>query len=121
MISPTRHLPNARKDQWSFDVQRELARGTALDFQYVGSHTQHLDRSFFNNTPQPGQGAMDPRRPTQTFKSRRMIQNDFIADYDAVQSALSQAHGHGLQVNVALHLVEDHATWPRTRTAAARR
>ena len=24
MISPTRDLPNARKDQWSFDVQREL-------------------------------------------------------------------------------------------------
>src|SRR5713101_8068983 len=24
MISPTRHLPNARKTQWSFDVQREL-------------------------------------------------------------------------------------------------
>ena len=56
MISPTRHLPNARKDQWSFDVQRELLRGTALDLQYLGSNTSHLDRSFFNNTPQPGAG-----------------------------------------------------------------
>ena len=27
MISPTRDLPNARKDQWSFDLQRELWRG----------------------------------------------------------------------------------------------
>ena len=27
MISPTRDLPNARKDQWSFDVQRELPSG----------------------------------------------------------------------------------------------
>src|SRR5262245_29576640 len=26
MISPTRDLPNARKDQWSFDLQRELWR-----------------------------------------------------------------------------------------------
>ena len=56
MISPTRHLPNARKDQWSFDIQREISRGASLDLQYVGSHTQNLDRSFFNNTPQPGPG-----------------------------------------------------------------
>jgi hypothetical protein len=108
MISPTRHLPNARKNQWSFDVQRELARGTALDFQYVGSHTEHLDRSFFNNTPAPGQGAVDPRRPTQTFKSRRMIQNDLIADYDAVSIILRKRLTHGLQADA-------HYTWSKTR------
>ena len=56
MISPTRKLPNARKDQWSVDLQRELGAGMALDLQYLGSHTEHLDRSFFNNTPTPGAG-----------------------------------------------------------------
>ena len=56
IISPTRDLPNARKDQWSLDLQRELWRGTALDIQYVGSNTSHLDRSFFNNQPTPGPG-----------------------------------------------------------------
>ena len=76
MISPTRDLPNARKDQWSVDLQRELWRNTALDISYVGSNTSHLDRSFFNNTPQPGAGAVDPRRPSQKFRSRRIIQND---------------------------------------------
>src|SRR5438128_9665553 len=100
MISPTRHLPNARKDQWSFDVQRELARGTALDFQYVGSHTQHLDRSFFNNTPQPRPGAVDPRRPSQKFKSRRMIQNDLLADYHAASLILPNRMSHGLKADV---------------------
>ena len=90
MISPTRDLPNARKDQWSFDVQRELTRSTALDLQYVGSNTSHLDRSFFNNPPAPGAGAVDPRRPTQQFRSRRIIQNDLIADYDAVSIILRQ-------------------------------
>ena len=54
MISPTRKLPNARKDQWSVDLQRELGAGMAIDFQYLGSNTEHLDRSFFNNTPTPG-------------------------------------------------------------------
>ena len=108
MISPTRHLPNARKDQWSFDVQRELATGMSLDLEYVGSNTSHLDRSFFNNTPQPGAGTVDPRRPSKNFRSRRIIQNDLIADYDAVSIILRKRMSHGLSADA-------HYTWSRTR------
>ena len=111
MISPTRELPNARKDQWSFDVQRELGRGTALDFQYVGSNTSHLDRSFFNNTPTPGAGAVDPRRPSQNFRSRRMIQNDLVADYDALSIILRKRMNQGMQFDA-------HYTYSRTRDMA---
>ena len=111
VISPTRDLPNARKDQWSFDVQRELGRTTALDFQYIGSNTSHLDRSFFNNTPPPGAGTVDPRRPSQVFRSRRIIQNDLIADYDAFSIILRKRMSHGVQGDV-------HYTWSRTRDMA---
>ena len=111
VISPTRVLPNARKDQWSFDIQRELWRGTALDLQYVGSHTSHLDRSFFNNTPQPGPGPVDPRRPSQRYRDRRIIKNDLEADYDAVSIILRQRMRHGLQADA-------HYTWSRTRDMA---
>jgi hypothetical protein len=111
MISPTRELPNARKDQWSIDLQRELWRNTALDLQYVGSNTSHLDRSFFNNTPTPGSGAVDPRRPSQKFRSRRMIQNDLIADYDAISIILRKRMSHGIQADA-------HYTWSRTRDMA---
>jgi hypothetical protein len=111
MISPTRDLPNARKDQWSFDVQRELWRGAAVDLQYVGSHTQNLDRSFFNNTPAPGQGAVDPRRPSQKFRERRIIQNDLVADYDAVSVILRKRFGDGWQADA-------HYTWSKTRDMA---
>ena len=111
MISPTRELPNARKDQWSFDVQRELGRGTVLDFQYVGSNTSNLDRSFFNNTPTPGSGPVDPRRPSQTFRSRRMIQNDLIADYDALSIILRKRMNQGVQFDA-------HYTYSRTKDMA---
>jgi hypothetical protein len=111
MISPTRNLPNARKDQWSFDLQHELGQGMALDLQYVGSHTEHLDRSFFNNTPQPGPGPVDPRRPSQRFRSRRIIQNDLISNYDAVSVILRKRMSHGLQVDA-------HYTWSKTRDMA---
>ena len=108
MISPTRDLPNARKDQWSVDVQHELGTGMALDFQYLGSNTSNLDRSFFNNTPQPGPGAVDPRRPSKNFRSRRIIQNDLIADYDAVSVILRKRMSRGIQADA-------HYTWSRTR------
>jgi hypothetical protein len=108
MISPTRELPNARKDQWSFDVQHEIWKGAALDFQYLGSNTSHLDRSFFNNTPQPGAGAVDPRRPSQNYRSRRIIQNDLVADYDAFSIILRKHMRDGFQADA-------HYTWSRTR------
>jgi hypothetical protein len=111
IISPTRELPNARKDQWSFDIQRELWRGTALDIQYVGSNTQHLDRSFFNNTPTPAAGNVDARRPNQNFRERRIIANDLFADYDAISFILRKRYGHGLQADA-------HYTWSRTRDMA---
>jgi hypothetical protein len=111
MISPTRKLPNARKDQWSFDVQREIGPGIAAILEYVGSNTSHLDRSFFNNTPAPGAGAVDPRRPTSKFRTRRIIQNDLIADYDAISAILRKRMSHGLQVDA-------HYTWSRTRDMA---
>jgi hypothetical protein len=111
IISPMRELPNARKTQWSFDVQRELFGGTAVTLQYVGSNTVHLDRSFFNNTPQPGPGAVDPRRPSQKFRSRRIITNDLRADYDAVSLILHKRMSHGLQADL-------HYTWSRTRDMA---
>ena len=111
MISPTRELPSARKTQWSFDIQRELWSGAVAELQYVGSDTVHLDRSFFNNTPEPGQGAVDPRRPSQKFRSRRIISNDLRADYDAVSLILRERMTHGLQFDL-------HYTWSRTRDMA---
>jgi hypothetical protein len=108
VTSPNRHLPNARKDQWSFDVQRELWNGTALDIQYLGSHTSNLDRSFFVNTPAPGPGAIDARRPNQNFRVIRLIQNDLYANYHAVSIILRQRMTRGLQANA-------HYTWSRTR------
>jgi len=111
IISPTRDLPNARKTQWSVDVQRELGSGIALDLQYLGSHTEHLDRSFFNNTPQPGPGTVDSRRPSLKFRSRRIIQNDLISDYDAVSVILRKRMNRGLQVDA-------HYTWSKTRDMA---
>ena len=108
MITPNRHLPNARKNQWSLDIQRELFTATVLDVQYLASRTTNLDRSFFNNTPLPGPGAIDARRPNQNFRQIRVIQNDLIANYDSLSLVLRRRMSQGLQANA-------HYTWSRTR------
>jgi outer membrane receptor protein involved in Fe transport len=111
MITPSRDLPNARKDQWSLDVQHEVLPGTVLDLQYIHSHTRNLDRSFYNNTPLPGPGPVDARRPNPLFRQIRTIQNDLEADYDGVSLILRQRMKNGLQLDA-------HYTWSRTRDMA---
>ena len=100
VVSPNRDLPPARKNQWSFDVQRELFLNTAVDLQYVGSRTKNLDRSFFVNTPAPGPGAIQARRPNPAFGNLRIIQNDQVANYDAFTVHLRRRMSQGLQASV---------------------
>jgi hypothetical protein len=83
-------------NQWSFDLQRALWRNAGLEVQYIGSRTVHLDRSFFNNTPDPGPGPIDARRPNQLFRSIRTVQNDEVASYHAMNVVLRQNSSRGL-------------------------
>jgi hypothetical protein len=111
MITPNRDLPSARKNQWSFDIQQELFPATVLEVQYLASRTKNLDRSHYPNTPQPGPGAVDPRRPNQNFRQIRVIQNDLIANYDSLAFVLRRRMTKGFQANV-------HYTWSKTRDMA---
>ena len=112
MISPTRDLPNARKDQWSFDVQRELWRGTALDLQYVGSQHQPPGSQLLQQHAAARRRAPSIRggraSASAAAASSRTIS---IADYDAVSVILRKRMSHGLQADA-------HYTWSRTRDMA---
>ncbi len=111
MVTPNRDLPNARKNQWSVDVQHELFKATVVELQYLASRTTHLDRSYYANTPLPGPGAIDPRRPNQLFREIRVIENDLVSDYDAVTAVVRRRMTAGLALNA-------HYTWSRTRDMA---
>lgn len=111
MITPNRNLPNATKNQWSADIQHELFGSTVVELQYLASRTKNLDRSFFNNTPLPGPGAIDPRRPNQLFRQIRTIQNDLIANYDSLAVVVRRRMTNGFLLNA-------HYTWSKTRDMA---
>ena len=109
VTSPNRHLPNARKDQWSFDVQRELWDGQRRGSCSMSARTPATSIGAFSATrPRPGPGAIDARRPNQNFRVIRLIQNDLYTNYHAVSVILRQRMTKGLQVNA-------HYTWSRTR------
>ena len=54
------HQPTPRMNQWSAGLERQLWSGGGLEVQYLGSHSYHLDRSYYNNTPLlPGPGSVN--------------------------------------------------------------
>ncbi len=91
--------PTARMNQWSAGLERQLWSGGGLELQYLGSHSYHLDRSFYNNTPlQPGPGSVNSRRPNPLFGVIRTINTDEIANYESMSAIFRQRLTHGLQM-----------------------
>jgi len=92
--------PTPRMNQWSASLQRQLWSGGGLEVQYLGSHSYHLDRSFYNNTPfYPGPGSVNSRRPNPLFGVIRTINDDEIANYESMTVIFRQRLTHGLQMN----------------------
>lgn len=98
IISPNPYLPTPYMNQWSADLERTLWSNAALDLQYLGSHSTHLDRSYYINTPLPGPGPVALRRPNSIFGDIRIIQNDEIANYNGLSVILRQRLTHGLSM-----------------------
>jgi hypothetical protein len=96
------HQPTPRMNQWSAGLERQLWNGGGVEVQYLGSHSYHLDRSFYNNTPLlPGPGAVNSRRPNPLFGVIRTINMDEIANFESMTVNFHQRMSHGLSVNAS--------------------
>ena len=90
------HLPVQTLYQWNLSAGQEVWKNGAIELQYLGSHAIHLDRNFYNNTPQPGPGDdINSRRPNQLFGRIRDITNDAYSHYNALTAILRQRTAHG--------------------------
>ena len=96
-ISDMWRLPTAYMNQWSFGIGRELWANAGVEIQYLGSRSVHLDRSYFNNTPDPGPGAVATRRPNKLFGQIRTIANDLVSAYQGMSIVVRQRFFRGLQ------------------------
>ncbi len=68
IVTPPYDQPTPRMNQWSAGLERQFWNGGGLEVQYLGSHSYHLDRSYYNNTPLPGPGAVNTPSPEQEFR-----------------------------------------------------
>ena len=85
-----------------------------MELQYLGSHAIHLDRDFYNNSPQPGGpvGDINGRRPNQLFGQIRQIQNDGLETYEGLTIVYRHRNFHGLDANLGY-------TWSHTMDTSA--
>jgi hypothetical protein len=93
-VSP--YLPNASMNQWSFSLERGLWHTAGFGIEYLGNHAYHLDRSFYPNTPTPGPGNINDRRPNPRFGVIRVIQNDLPSNYNGLSFVFRQNGFKGL-------------------------
>jgi len=97
VVTPPYDQPTPRMNQWSASLDRQLWNGGGMEIQYLGSHSYHLDRSFYNNTPLPGPGPVNSRRPNKNFGGPiRTIANDLIANYESLSVIFRQRMYRGL-------------------------
>ena len=65
---------------------------------YTGSHTLHLDSAHTENTPPPGAGAVQARRPLQQWGDIRVFGTDGVAYYEGLETRIQSANWHGLNL-----------------------
>ncbi|MFL6449436.1 MAG: carboxypeptidase regulatory-like domain-containing protein [Bryobacteraceae bacterium] len=108
---------NAQIQQFNFGVQRELAPSTVLTATYVGSLGRRLAWSYGINTPPPGPGAINPRRPYYPVLSNITNINYWESagnsEFQSLQVVFEKRYSHGLYLNanwVWSHAM-DNAPW----------
>src|SRR5215470_16946605 len=77
------HAPSQYIQQWSFSVEKTVARETTLEVGYLGAHGVHLQRAHLINNAPPGPGPLGPRRP---FKTISFLPGTALPTNIAVQS-----------------------------------
>jgi hypothetical protein len=110
-IEPDRHHINPYYQNWNLQIGHEFGKSDVLEVRYVGGKGTFLDTSMLNwNSPPPGPGAIQPRRPFPTLGEIRMWASDGNSNYAALQTQYEHRFGQGLSATVAYawsHLIDD--------------
>ncbi len=102
MVDPNFNTPYT--DQWNVGIERELPGNLALDANYVGSVGRHLDWGPTMNTPQPGPGNVQARRPYPYMQQQWFDQSVGDSRYNALQVTVNKRLTHGVSFLVAYTL-----------------
>jgi outer membrane receptor protein involved in Fe transport len=87
-----------RAQVWSASIQRQLPGQWVGEIGYVGSKTTDLDSTFTRNTPPPGAGPVQARRPNPTYGDVRVFASEAQAWYNGLNARVQNVDWHGLNV-----------------------
>jgi hypothetical protein len=83
-----RHRPDAMIQTWNGTIEQQFGRAV-LSTSYVGTKGTSLDTSIqYFNSPQPGPGTIQTRRPYSTFARIRALDFTGASNYNALQEHL---------------------------------
>jgi Carboxypeptidase regulatory-like domain/TonB dependent receptor/TonB-dependent Receptor Plug Domain len=110
-IQPDRKHINPYIQNWNFQVSRQLGANNALEVGYVGNKGTYLDTSQLNfNSPDPGPGDIQARRPYPQFNRIRLLTTDGNSTYHSLQTRFEQRFNRGLSFTAAYnwsHMIDD--------------
>lgn len=82
--------------QWNLYVERLLRPSLVAKIGYVGTKSTGLEIDRYPNTPLPGPGDVQSRRPFPTLSSVRLFASDGFATYHGLEATLQQRFAHGV-------------------------
>lgn len=101
-----------RVQQFSINLQRQLADSIVADVGYVGTRGDRLFRTVNYNQPLPGPGAIQARRPYPAFAAMNTVSSLGESRYDGLEMRLEKRFSDGLSflASYTLSKSRDHAS-----------
>ena len=97
--------------QWNVNVQRQVARSWAATVAYVGSSSQHLQRTYNINAADPGDGSTErERRMIPALGAILLTESSGLGSYRGLETTIAKRLSRGTQASVAYtwsHSVDD--------------
>jgi hypothetical protein len=110
-IEPGRRHFNPYMQNWNLQISRQIGANDALEIGYVGTKGTYLDSSQLNfNSPDPGPGDIQARRPYPEIARIRLLTTDGNSTYHALQTRFEHRFAHGLSLTAAhnwSHMLDD--------------
>src|SRR5262249_38499698 len=82
--------------QWNLYAERLLRQHLVVRVGYVGTKSTGLEIDRYPNTPPPGPGNVQSRRPFANLSSVRLFASDGFATYHGLELTVQQQFSQGL-------------------------
>ena len=98
-LNPARMYANMGTNiHYSLGVQRQISSKDVFEAAYVHNRGVHLNSSNNFNTPTPGPGSVQSRRPYQPWANITFQTQDLSSIYDSLQMKFDHRFSHGFNV-----------------------